>query len=67
MVHGIREHFGLPGGEDSDARTQRWLEVEREHTRGMHVYSAEQWGLDPAAIQGQFAEYIERFEVPVKR
>jgi hypothetical protein len=66
MVHRIQGHFGLPRSEQADAAMRAWLDNGRKDKRGQHRYSADQWGLDAAAIHAEYAPYIERFSIPVK-
>ena len=63
MVHRIEEYFGL---EQTDGTLlQGWLDQERADARGKHRYDPAMWGLTPDAINGQFADYIERFGIDV--
>ncbi len=66
MVHRIKGHFGIPHADGADATMQAWLDNGRKDKRGQHRYSAEQWGLDQGAIHAEYADYIERFSIPVK-
>ena len=66
MVHRINAHFDLPHTAGADAAMQAWLDNGREDKRGQHRYSAEQWGLDRAAIHTEYGPYIERFSIPVQ-
>ncbi len=67
MVDRIRGHFDLERPPDAEARMRDWLANKRADKRGRHIYSAEQWGLDRASVLADFAPYIERFAIPVKR
>jgi hypothetical protein len=66
MVRRIKEHFGLDHTEVSEAAVAEWLAVERSDTRGMHLYSAGQFGLDRATIHQRYAAYIDRFQIPLR-
>ena len=57
----IREHFGLAYGPDHERRLQRYAHQNRQHKRGRHRYSAEQYEFDPDAIAPRFARYRARF------
>jgi len=48
-----------------DVRTTmgRWAEANRRGSRGVHRYSAEEYGLTEADITDAFADYLERFGV----
>ncbi len=50
-----------------DADMDRWLNNGRSDKRGKHHYSAERYGLDVAQIHTQFADYIDRFGITVKK
>ena len=67
MVGRIAEHFDL-NYTDGDAEAVRsWLDNDRSDGRGQHLYSPQQFGLDPAAIQRDYARYIERFNIPLRQ
>lgn len=66
MVRRIEDHFGLPQAPGSGADMQAWLDNGRKDKRGRHRYSADQWGLDAAAIHAEYAPYIERFSIPLR-
>jgi hypothetical protein len=52
-------------GPESEARAAAWLAAERSDKPGQHLYGAEMFGLDPDALRGRFAGYIDRFQIPV--
>ncbi len=64
VAHAIRRRFGIPDPPEVHARMERWLAEERPDARGQHRYSAEQWGLDPAAVRRRFQPYLDRFGLP---
>ncbi len=63
MVRRIRAHFDLPQPPGSQEAMAAFLANKRSDARGSHVYSAEQWGLDPAAVRAEFDDYIQRFDI----
>ena len=67
VVRQVKDWAGMPHDKASEARVQRWLTTERGDKKGAHKYSAEVYGLDARAIHRQYADYIERFKIPVKR
>lgn len=67
MVHRIQKHFDLEPSAGMDADMDRWLNNGRSDKRGKHHYSAERYGLDVAQIHTQFADYIDRFGITVKK
>lgn len=62
----IKNHFDLPHDEESEARMRDWLALPRTDNAGKHVYSPQQWGLQPETIHARYAEYIERFDVEIR-
>ena len=67
MVHRIHQHFELPIPEDMDSAMDNWLNNGRADKRGQHQYRAERYGLNIEAIHDQYAEYIERYSIAVKK
>jgi hypothetical protein len=41
-----------------------WHAANPKNARGRNDYTIEQWGLDGAAVAGQFGDYIRRFAIP---
>jgi hypothetical protein len=66
-VRGIKEHFGIPHDERSDQAIREWLTIPRTDNTGKHVYSPQQWGLEPESIHSRYADYIERFDIDLGR
>jgi hypothetical protein len=67
VVHDISRHFELDEPANFDERIQAWQNSRRSDKRGAHVYSGERYGIDPAAIHAQYADYIEAFDIPINR
>ncbi len=67
VVRKVKEWADIPHDKASEARVQRYLTTERGDKKGAHKYSAEVYGLDPRAIHREYADYIERFRIPLKR
>ena len=67
MVHRIHQHFGLTTPEGMDESMNDWLNNGRSDKRGKHLYSAARYGLDVDSIHERFADYIEAFNIPVKK
>ena len=40
------------------------LNVNFKLAEGVHLYTPEQFGIDPGAIRRQWSDYIERFGIP---
>jgi hypothetical protein len=51
---------------DARQRMQDWWAESSKERSGPHTYSAETFGLDPAAIREQFAFYYDRFDVTLE-
>ena len=66
VVRQVKEWAELPHDKAGEARVQRYLNTERGDKKGAHKYSAEVYGLDGRAIHKQYADYIERFHIPLK-
>jgi hypothetical protein len=48
------------------AAIQQWQASNRPGSRGVHRYTASQFGLDPSALRSNFAFYTDRFDVPLE-
>ncbi|MEL6349120.1 MAG: sulfotransferase [Myxococcota bacterium] len=69
-VKSLREiyaHFEMDFPDNMNAQVTQWLSTARADKRGRHHYSAERYGLDTEAIDAQYADYIERFSIPLAR
>ncbi|MFT5684010.1 MAG: hypothetical protein ACI8RZ_004951 [Myxococcota bacterium] len=67
MVHRIHDHFDIATPDGMDTAMDDWLNNGRNDKRGQHHYSAERYGLDVAQIHRQYGDYIERFNIQVKK
>jgi len=56
-VRAVCDYFGYPFDTEFEARARRRLAEDPQHKHGVHRYSLEQFGLDPAAVDEQFAAY----------
>ena len=66
VVRAVKEWAEVPHDKAGEARVQRYLATERGDKKGAHKYSAEVYGLDARAIHREYADYIERFQIPLK-
>lgn len=64
-LRALKGWLGQPHDAASEARAAAWLAAERSDKPGQHLYGAEMFGLDPDALRGRFASYIDRFQIPV--
>ena len=64
VLNGISDHFGIANiGKDA---VDGYLATKRRDAKGKHKYSVERYGLDPERIHSRYAEYIERFQIPLR-
>jgi hypothetical protein len=61
VVSDIYERFGFPYDDTLEEGMRAWLAENRQHSRGAHRYSLEQFGLDPQVVDRETALYRERF------
>jgi hypothetical protein len=61
VVREVYDRFGLRYESGFEEGMESWLAENRQHRRGVHHYSLEQFGLDPAEVERQTAFYRERF------
>ena len=60
------QHFGETLEPVHERRIKAWVEQRPQHSFGKHKYSLEEFGLDPRKMREQYAEYIDRYNVPVE-
>ncbi len=64
-VRRIYGHFGYPYDDAMEDRFKAYLAANPRHKHGVHHYSLEDFGLDRPSLASVFAEYCERFKIPV--
>ncbi|MEW6069247.1 MAG: sulfotransferase [Candidatus Thermoplasmatota archaeon] len=64
-VKNIKKHFDLEHSKEADKAVREFLAQPRKDTPGKHVYSPEQFGLNPIEIVERFEDYIERFDIKI--
>jgi Sulfotransferase family len=57
----VYERLGLQLGGGFEERMKQWLADNPQHKHGAHHYRLDDFGLDAAELQDQFAPYLERF------
>jgi len=62
----IYEYFGRKVSPGHERRMQVWIRDNPPGKRGRHQYAIEDFGLDPAEVRKRFADYQERFGVPLE-
>lgn len=60
----IYDYFGFDYTKEFEERMKAWIAKNPKNKHGVHRYSLEQFGLTADEVNRQFAEYIERFEIP---
>lgn len=61
MVKEICANIGSPAGEEALAGMLGWLEQNRQHKAGRHIYSLEQFGFEAQTLGARFGRYQEAF------
>jgi len=65
IVRQVYAHFGLDLGDRAVAAMIAFNAANQQGKHGRHVYDAADYGLEPAHIHAEFADYIARFNIPV--
>jgi len=65
-VCGIYDHFGEPLTAEAEAAMDKYLADNPKGKHGKHSYSLEEFGLTARGVHDAFADYIERYRIPVK-
>lgn len=63
VVRAIYEAFGIPMSGEAEKRLRAFIDDNPKGKHGVHEYSPEEFGVDPAAVRESFAEYVARFEL----
>lgn len=63
VVEQIYDALGLPMTGAAAARMQAFIADNPKGKHGLHLYTPEEFGIDPAAVRRDFARYIERFDL----
>jgi hypothetical protein len=64
VLDGISNHFGISS--ISPESVDGYLGTKRKDAKGKHKYSVERYGLDAKRIHERYAEYIDRFQIPLR-
>jgi len=67
VVRRLKQTFDIRNGRAEEGKVQRWLNQDRADSRGAHKYSPERYGLDRDRIRADFAPYIDRFGITIKK
>jgi len=61
----IYDHFGIELTAEAEAAMRAFLDSNQKDKHGKHHYTAEQFGLDPATLRRELAEYIDTYRIKV--
>lgn len=62
-VSKIYDALGLPMTDDGAARMQAFIADNPKGKHGLHLYTPEEYGIDPTAVRRDFGAYIEQFDL----
>jgi hypothetical protein len=65
-VAAIYRRFGEPFTREAEAAMEAYLAANPKGKHGRHAYSLEDYGLTARSVRARFADYIERYDIPVK-
>lgn len=63
----IYDHFGEPFTEEAQKAMDAYMAANPKGKHGKHEYSLERYGLTRDKVHDAFADYIERYNIPVKQ
>ncbi|WP_285021024.1 sulfotransferase [Novosphingobium sp. fls2-241-R2A-195] len=63
----IYDHFGEPFTQEAAAGMEAYMAANPKGKHGKHDYSLERYGLTREGVHAAFADYIERYRIPVKQ
>lgn len=65
-ARGIYDRFGDAYTPEAEAGMQAYMADNQQGKHGKHAYSLEEFGLTREGVHERFADYIERYGIPVK-
>jgi sulfotransferase family protein len=63
VVQDIYERLELPLTDDGAARMQAFIADNPKGKHGLHLYTPEEYGIDPEEVRRDLARYIDRFDL----
>ena len=63
VVEQIYDALSLPMTDEGAARMRAFIADNPKGKHGLHLYTPEEFGIDPAVVRRDFARYIERFDL----
>ena len=67
VVLGLYRHFDRELSREAEAAMRLYVAQNPKDKRGAHLYSLEEFGLDPATERGNFQKYTEYFDIAPER
>ncbi|MBU6265954.1 MAG: sulfotransferase [Sphingomonadales bacterium] len=66
VVRGIYNRFDEPFTPEAEAAMNAYMTGNQQGKHGKHTYALEDYGLSKAMVHERFADYIGRYDIPVK-
>ncbi len=66
VVEEIYEALGLPMTAEAAVGMRAFIDDNPKGKHGVHAYTPEEYGVDPARVRREFASYIDRFDVALE-
>jgi Sulfotransferase family len=63
VISDIYSSFGLPMTDDGAAQMRAFIADNPKGKHGLHLYTPEEYGIDPQAVRRDFKAYIEQFNL----
>jgi len=63
VVQDIYEQLELPMTDEGAARMQAFIADNPKGKHGLHLYTPEEYGIDPVVVRRDLARYIDRFDL----
>jgi hypothetical protein len=63
VVSDIYAALGLPMTDEAATRMKAFIDDNPKGKHGLHLYTPEEYGIDPAAVRRDFAPYIDRYDL----
>ena len=63
VVSDIYAALGLPMTDQAATRMQAYIADNPKNKHGLHLYTPDEYGIDPAQVRRDFAPYIERYDL----
>jgi hypothetical protein len=63
VVSDIYAALGLPMTDEAATRMKAFIDDNPKGKHGLHLYTPEEYGIDPAAVRRDFSAYIDRYDL----